>query len=109
MIASHCPFSSPRADQTVVNNPEVADWVTDLAIQSAGENSVVEFEPISVGDNMAKFLNRIPGTYFILGASKAGTEGHHNAKFDFHEVCLPIGTEIFVRAALEFSSFSATP
>ncbi len=85
----------------VINNPEVANWVSSLAMQSAGEDSVGEIEPISVGDDMAEFMNRIPGTYFILGASKEGTEGHHNAKFDFDEACLPIGTEIFVRAALD--------
>ena len=85
----------------VINNPDVANWVSSLAMQSAGEDAVGEIEPISVGDDMAEFMNRIPGTYFILGASKAGTEGHHNAKFDFDEACLPIGTEIFVRAALD--------
>ena len=85
----------------VINNPDVANWVTSMAMQTIGEDSVGEIEPISVGDDMAEFMNRIPGTYFILGASKDGTEGHHNAKFDFDEACLPIGTEIFVRAALD--------
>ena len=90
----------------VINNPDVANWVTSLAMQSAGEASVGELEPISVGDDMAEFLNRVPGTYFILGAAKAGTEGHHNAKFDFDEACLPIGTEIFVRAALDIEGMA---
>ncbi len=85
----------------VINNPEVANWVASMAMQTIGEESVGEIEPISVGDDMAEFMNRIPGTYFILGASKEGTEGHHNAKFDYDEACLPIGTEIFVRAALD--------
>ena len=85
----------------VINDPDVANWVSSMAMQTIGEDSVGELEPISVGDDMAEFMNRIPGTYFILGASKAGTEGHHNAKFDFDEACLPIGTEIFVRAALD--------
>ncbi len=87
----------------VVNNPAIADWISGLAMQTAGEDSVGEIAPISVGDDMAEFMNRIPGTYFILGASKKGAEGHHNAKFDFDEACLPIGAEIFVRAALDTS------
>ena len=90
----------------VINNAEVANWVSSLAMQSAGEDSVGQIEPISVGDDMAEFMNRIPGTYFILGASKEGTEGHHNAKFDFDEACLPIGTEIFVRAALDIEGMA---
>ena len=85
----------------VINDPDIASWVSSLAMRSAGEDRVGEIEPISVGDDMAEFMNRVPGTYFILGASKEGTEGHHNAKFDFDEACLPIGAEIFVRAALD--------
>lgn len=84
----------------VVNNPKIANWVARSAIQTVGEDHVGPIEPISVGDDMAEFMNRIPGTYFILGASKQNAEGHHNAKFDFNEKCLPIGTEIFVRSAL---------
>lgn len=94
-------FERLAGTPAVINNPDVANWVSGLAMQTIGEDAVGEYEPISVGDDMAEFMNRVPGTYFILGASKKGTEGHHNAKFDFDEACLPIGTEIFVRAALD--------
>ena len=94
-------FTRLAGSPAVINNPDVANWVSGLAMQTIGEESVGEYEPISVGDDMGEFMNRVPGTYFILGASKEGTEGHHNAKFDFDEACLPIGTEIFVRAALD--------
>ena len=86
----------------VINNPDVANWVSGIAAQVAGEENVDESPPVSVGDDMAEFLNRIPGTYFLVGAAKEGTEGHHNARFDFNEDCLPIGSEIFVRSALDF-------
>ena len=88
----------------VVNDPGVADWVARTAMTVVGENQVAEHEPVSVGDDMAEFLNRIPGTYFLLGASKEGTEPHHNARFDFDEACLPIGTEVFVRCAVDYLS-----
>lgn len=86
----------------VINNPDVATWVAGVAAQVAGEENVDESPPVSVGDDMAEFLNRIPGTYFLLGAAKEGSEGHHNARFDFNEDCLPTGTEIFVRSALDY-------
>ena len=88
----------------VINNPEVASWTAGIAAQVVGEENVDEASPVSVGDDMAEFLNRIPGTYFLLGASKQGTEGHHNARFDFDPACLPTGTEIFVRAARDYLS-----
>ena len=80
-------FERLAGSPAVINNPEVANWVSGLAMQTIGEDSVGEYEPISVGDDMAEFINRVPGTYFILGASKEGTEGHHNAKFDYDEAC----------------------
>ena len=85
----------------VVNDRQVGAWVAGLAMQVVGESNVSEIEPISVGDDMAEFMNRMPGTYFILGAQKSGAAPHHNAKFDFDERCLPVGTEIFVRAAMD--------
>ena len=85
----------------VVNDSDVGSWVSGLAMQTVGESNVSEIPPISVGDDMAEFMDRVPGTYFILGAQKEGAAPHHNAKFDFDERCLPIGAEIFVRAALD--------
>jgi amidohydrolase len=85
----------------VINDPETASWVASQAMQVVGEDAVGEVDPVSVGDDMAEFVNRTPGCYFLLGAAKEGAEGHHNAKFDFDEACLPIGTEIFVRAAVD--------
>ncbi len=86
----------------VVNNPVVADWVAGIAAQVAGEENVSPHEPVTVGDDMSEFLNRVPGTYFLLGAAKAGAEMHHNSGFDIDEGCLPIGVEIFVRCALDY-------
>lgn len=85
----------------VVNDPAVGSWVAGLAMQTVGEGNVSGIPPISVGDDMAEFMERIPGTYFILGAQKDGVAPHHNAKFDFDERCMPYGTEVFVRAAMD--------
>ncbi|MDA1278639.1 MAG: M20 family metallopeptidase [Chloroflexi bacterium] len=95
----------------VINDPEVAAWVTGQASLVVGEGNAREWEPVSVGDDMAEFNNRVPGTYFLLGAAhdparvaEKAIEGHHNARFDWNEDCLPIGTEIFVRSALDYLS-----
>ncbi len=91
-------FGSPP----VINNAGVADWLAGHAAAVVGEENVSPHDPVSVGDDMAEFLNRVPGCYFLLGASKVGAEPHHNARFDFDEACLPVGAEVFVRAAVDF-------
>jgi amidohydrolase len=95
----------------VINDPEVAAWVTKQASLVVGEGNARELEPVSVGDDMAEFNNRVPGVYFLLGAAhpdarvaERGIEGHHNAKFDWNEDCLPLGVEVFVRSAVDYLS-----
>lgn len=95
----------------VINDPEVAAWVTQQASLVVGEGNAREWEPVSVGDDMAEFNNRVPGVYFLLGAAhddatvaERGIEGHHNAKFDWNEDCLPLGVEVFVRSAVDYLS-----
>ena len=102
-------FERIHGTPPVINDPEVAAWVTQQASLVVGEGNAREWEPISVGDDMAEFNNRVPGTYFLLGAAHddatvaaRSIEGHHNARFDWNEDCLPIGTEVFVRSAIDF-------
>jgi amidohydrolase len=95
----------------VINDPEVAAWVTKQASLVVGEGNAREIEPVSVGDDMAEFNDRVPGVYFILGAAhddarvaERQIEGHHNARFDWNEDCLPLGIELFVRSAVDYLS-----
>ena len=95
----------------VINDSEVAAWVTRQASLVVGEGNAKEWEPVSVGDDMAEFNDRVPGVYFLLGAAhddarvaERGIEGHHNAKFDWNEDCLPLGVEVFVRSAVDYLS-----
>ena len=49
----------------VVNEQEVASWVRDKAREVLDPSLVGPTEPVSVGDDMAEFLQRIPGVYFL--------------------------------------------
>jgi len=86
----------------VVNDPEVATWLTNIAGQVPGVDKVGVHEEVPVGDDMAEFINRAPGCYFLLGAGDPERPPHHNARFVFDEECLPLGVEIFARAALDY-------
>jgi amidohydrolase len=110
-MRSSTTFERIHGAPPVINDPEVAAWVTQQASLVVGEGNAREWEPISVGDDMAEFNNRVPGVYFLLGAAhddaivaERSVEGHHNAKFDWNEDCLPLGVEVFVRSAVDFLS-----
>jgi len=86
-----------------VNNADVAEWFAGIAEQIVGEGAA-ETEPMTGGEDMSEFLNRVPGAFFFVGGETEGTEFHHSPKFDFDEKSLPIGVELFVRATADYLS-----
>jgi amidohydrolase len=88
----------------VVSDPRMADLVRAAVTSSPGA-SLIDPEPITVGDDVSLFLRLVPGCYFLLGGGnrEAGiTAPHHHPGFDLDEACLPIGVEVMARAALAF-------
>ncbi len=59
------------------------------------------------GDDVAEFLARVPGVYFLVGSGKpdaADRAAHHHPKFDIDDAkALPLATELLSSAALEFA------
>ena len=81
----------------------MARLVRDAGIASVGEDAVEEVQPITVGDDVACFLDRVPGCYFLIGAGDVANREvapHHHPEFDIDERALPIGVEVMSRAAL---------
>jgi amidohydrolase len=80
------------------------------AVQASPGARLIEPERLTIGDDVALFLRRAPGCYFLLGAGDdaAGIAGpHHHPEFDIDERCLPIGVEVLTRAALDYLSGTA--
>lgn len=90
-----------------VNDPDAAALVARAAEGFLGPGSVRE-KRITGADDMAYFLERAPGAYFLLGAGHAGRERypHHHAKFDFDERAIPLGIELALRIIEEASGSS---
>ena len=87
----------------VVCDPGVASTVRAAAVATVGDDMVDVARPITVGDDVACFLERAPGCYYLVGAGhpeKGPVAPHHSADFDIDEACLPIGVETLVRASL---------
>jgi amidohydrolase len=81
--------------------------VQKVAVESVGEDKVDNGEEVMTtgSDDMAYFLNAVPGCYFIVGAKnveKGANYPHHHPRFNVDEDAMPIGVEVLTRAALEF-------
>jgi amidohydrolase len=91
----------------VVSNADIADVVRRAAVATVGEDHVDSAHAITVGDDVAYFLDRAPGCYFLVGAgypNEGPVAPHHSASFDIDEACLAVGVETMTRAALDILS-----
>jgi amidohydrolase len=84
----------------VVNNADLTERFKKLALEIVP--SIETPNPTMGGDDVAEFLARVPGVYFLVG-SGAGYP-HHHPKFDIDDTgCLPLATELLASAAMEFA------
>jgi amidohydrolase len=96
-----CEFRLDSAAPPVVNDAAIAGLVAEAARHVLGNDAVVPFEPLMVGEDVAYFLEARPGCFFLLGgAPDAGPVLHHTAEFRIDERCLPIGLRVMSAAVL---------
>jgi amidohydrolase len=85
----------------LMNEPNVTRTVLDVGRSLIGDRASVLGRPLTVSDDFAEFLTRIPGCYFMLGAMPKGEPppAHHSPGFRIDEDALPIGVKVLAGAA----------
>jgi amidohydrolase len=89
------------------NDASMTEVVQKAAVESVGTEKVDNGEEVMTtgSDDMAYFLNTVPGCYFIVGANnaeKGAKYPHHHPRFNVDEDAMPVGVEVLTRAAIEF-------
>ena len=99
-----CTFelSVPGRTPAVRNDAGITGVVRAAAAEAVGPGAVVDLPPVSPSDDVSEFLDRLPGSYFFVGAARAdGTSGmHHNPGFAIDEGCLPIAATVLAASAV---------
>jgi len=85
----------------LMNEPNVTKTVLDVGRSLIGDQASVLGRPLTVSDDFAEFLTRIPGCYFMLGAMPKGAPppAHHSPGFRIDEDALAIGVKVLAGAA----------
>jgi amidohydrolase len=102
-LRAQVDFAMVAGCPPVVNDPDSAETVRRAAVEAVGEANVEFARPLTVGDDMACFLERVPGCYFLVGAgdpARTARPPHHHAEFDIDERALPVGLSTATRALL---------
>lgn len=90
----------------LINHPDLTELVRSVAAQVIEPPAGIVPECQTMGgEDMAFFLQQVPGCYFFLGSANPDRElhyPHHHPRFDFDEAALGLGVEIFVRCVEKF-------
>lgn len=96
-----------RQTSPLVNSAEMCELVSQCAAEVVGAENVIRDESVRTmgGEDMAYFLERVPGCYFFLGArneARGFVHPHHSPRFDIDESALPIGVDIMTRVITRY-------
>ena len=89
----------------LVNDPDAAEYVRRVASEVLGPDAVADGPMLTVAEDMAEVLNRVPGCFLVLGAqpgSNGQPEPHHSPRFDIDEQAMPLGVAILAGVAEEY-------
>ncbi|MCX7975977.1 MAG: amidohydrolase [Bellilinea sp.] len=93
-----------RLTWPVINHPRVTEMVQRVINTLLPEFRIENNYRSMVSEDMAVFLNEVPGCFFFIGSGnpeKGLNASHHHPKFDFDEQVLSQGAAILAAAALE--------
>jgi amidohydrolase len=91
----------------LVNDDRITTILEKAAKRALGPENVASATPLMAGDDLAYFLQKVPGTYFWLGvtnAEKGIVHPAHTSKFDIDESALPVGVAVMIETVEELSA-----
>ena len=89
-----------RMNGATVNDPGLADVVIETAARLVGDENVLTDARTLAGEDMAVYLERVPGCFFFVGCAPEGEpRPHHSPRFDLDERALGIGVAVLEAAA----------
>lgn len=94
----------------LLNDPNVTRTVLQVGAELIGERAGLLGRPLTVSDDMAEFLTRIPGCYFMLGGCPPDAEtppAHHSPGFRIDEASFATGVRMMAGTAARLAAEAA--
>lgn len=95
-------FQYEKGYPPVVNDPDMVDFVAEVAGKIFGRDRVMEIAPVMGGEDFAYFLQDVPGTFLFFGMGDGMAYPHHHPAFDIDERALPLATHLMTALVLEY-------
>jgi amidohydrolase len=94
-----------RTYPATINDEAMTHLVQGAVRRVVGDDHLIIDERSMGGEDMAYFLQKVPGCYFFVGSQNPAIgcgEPHHSPFFDFDEAAMGIGVDILVEATLAY-------
>ena len=89
----------------VWNDPELSRRMKPTLDRAAGQENVVEIQPMMGGEDFARYAEKVPGLYVMLGVRNEASGAIwplHTPKMTLDEAALPLGVRTFCLLALDY-------
>jgi amidohydrolase len=103
----HSQLSLVHGTIPLWNDPNVTRTVLEVGRELVGDRAQHLGRPLTVSDDMAEFLTRIPGCYFMLGCRLADAEtppAHHSPTFRIDEDAFAAGVKVLAGSAARLAA-----
>jgi amidohydrolase len=100
-----CTLSYENGYRPVINDEAASALLRRAVVSALGKDALVEAAPTMGGEDFSAYQQRVPGSFFFIGArneARGIVHPHHHERFDIDERALDHGTRIFVAAAQQF-------
>jgi amidohydrolase len=93
-----------RLSGPLINDEKLTDLMRDVAAEVVGAANVRHAVRTMGGEDMAYFLERVPGCFAFVGSAPRNgpASPHHSPTFDIDEDSLVIGVELLSRTAVRY-------
>jgi amidohydrolase len=93
-----------RLSAPLINNEEMTALMREAAVSLLGTGSVRQGVRTMGGEDMAFFLERVPGCFAFVGSAPQTRRAspHHSPTFDIDEESLVIGAELLTATAITY-------
>jgi amidohydrolase len=89
----------------VLNDPELGKRARQSLMRAAGEQNVVEAQPVMGAEDFARYAQRVPGFYFFLGVRNeaiGAIHAVHTPRMIIDEAALPLGVRALSLLAIDY-------
>ncbi|PAB59619.1 M20 family metallopeptidase [Anaeromicrobium sediminis] len=88
-----------------INHERCSSLAKETVLSMVGEGGLINLEKTTGSEDMAYYLEKIPGLIAFVGSGNDEKEAnfpHHHPKFNLDEDSLAIGTELYFKFAIDF-------